>query len=113
MKYHRLPEIMVRTVRHCRFGKEKMRELPCHDSEMIALTPDLLDSRQALECLAIRIMLLDRCRLKLSAKLSMHSIEQILSGYIDFVEVPWNLIIPVRDEIDIVIMSNSKPRSCI
>jgi hypothetical protein len=42
---------------------------------MIALTPDLLDSRQALERLAISIMFLDRCWLKPSTKLSMHSID--------------------------------------
>jgi hypothetical protein len=47
MKYNRLPKIMVRAVWHRRFRKEKMRELSCHDSEVIALPLDLLDCRQA------------------------------------------------------------------
>ncbi|MGD0832663.1 MAG: hypothetical protein ABR907_17150 [Terracidiphilus sp.] len=75
MKHHGLSEIMVWTVWYCRFGKEKMRELSCHNSEMIGLTPDLLDSRQALERLAISIMFLERCWLKPPTKLSMHSID--------------------------------------
>jgi hypothetical protein len=113
MKFERLPEIMVRAVWDCRFGKEEMCESSCHDSEVITLTLDLLNCMQALECLVVSIMLFKRCRQELSAKLLMYSIEQDLSGGMDFLNVGRKFSIFVRDKIDIVVPCDSKPRACI
>ena len=111
MKSDGLTEIVMWAVRHSRLSQKVVRRSPSHNSEVVALTLHLLNSRHTFKCLVIDIVVTECRRLELLTELPMNPIEQMLSRSLNFLKMSRQFFILVWDEMHVLAPRYSERRT--